>query len=290
MKKMLMCAAVFVFSSIGWSYFDSGLSYTSGTDGYRGNDAYAKIGTGGLWVKPEYSSYQTDSIDSYKKYSARVGFEKSLYTVSFLAGLTPKVKNGSDKYENKFAGADITFSLNPTSAGKKRMAGPNSGYGGRSASGVTQIDLAAALYYTAHTSNSKDLAQLDWSFFAGAKFLMAQISASYTASSYDKTLTVSNVGGLAMNERVNGLISYLVGYPKSNVNVKLDLLGYPMVTPFISYNKTKFKLSNTNDDLNTYGIGAYLDFNMIGATVSWQTYKIGSDRKNFLSFSAGLSF
>ncbi len=289
MKKTIVCAALFIFSAAGWSYFDAGLNYTSGTDGYKGQDAYAKIGTGGFWVKPEYSSYEADGIDAYRKYSARIGFEKSLYTLSFAAGLTPEVENTLlGKYENKFAGADITFSLNPTSGGKTRMAGPNSGYGGHSASGVTQIDLGAGLNYTAHTSNSKDIGQLDASLFAGAKVLMAQISASYTASSYDKTLTLANAG-LAMNQRLTGLNSYVVGYPKSNFNLKLDLLGYPMVTPFISYNKTKFKLSNI-DDLNTYGLGAYLDFNMVGATVSWQTYKAGGDRNNFLSFSAGLKF
>lgn len=289
MKKIIL--AIFVSVSINAAaYFDGGFNYTNGDDGYKGQDAYVKIGSGGFWIKPEFSSYKADGIKSYKKYSARVGFEKDLYTFSALAGMTPEVDNGiAGKYENKFAGADITFSLNPTSSGKKRMAGPNSGYGSHSASGVTQIDLGAGLNYTAHTSNSKDMAQIDASVFGAVKILMAQFSASYTASSYDKKVTLANAGGLAMNERLAGMNSYVIGYPKSNFNLKMDLVGYPMVTPFVSYNKVKFKLSLV-DDLNVYGLGAYIDLNMVGATVAWQTYKAGSDKSDFLSVSAGIRF
>ncbi len=288
MKRTILLSILFIAQG-AFAYFDAGLNYTSGSDGYKGQDAYAKIGTGGFWVKPEYSSYDTDGIETYRKYSARVGIERDLYTMSAIAGLTPEVTHLGNKYENKFVGADITFSLNPTSGGKKRMVGPNSGYGRRSASGVTQIDLGAGVNYINHTSNSKDLLQLDVSLFAAIKILMAQISASYTDSSYDKTMTINNVGGYAMNERLSGLDYYLIGYPESNVNVKVDLIGYPMVTPFLSYNKTKFKLSS-EDDVSTYGIGAYIDLNMVGATVSWQTIKFGSDRNNYLSISAGLRF
>jgi len=283
MKKII--AVIFIFGSIANAYFDGGLNYTSGSNGYSGQDAYILVGFDNIWIKPEYSAYKSDNIDTYRKYSGRVGFEKSAYTLSFFAGLTPEV----NKYENKFGGADITFSLTPPSGNKKRMAGPNSGYTSRSGNGVTQIDLGAGVNYIAHTNQGKDLAQIDASFFAGAKILMAQISANYSFSSYDKTMTLANVGGLAMNEKVAGINSNLTGYPKSNVNVKVDLIGYPMLTPFISYTKTKFKLAST-DDLNTYTFGAYIDLNMIGATVSYETYKLGNDRKNFLSVSAGIRF
>lgn len=288
MRKIIALSVLFIAQG-AFAYFDAGINYTSGEGGYKGQDAYLKIGSGGLWVKPEYSSYDADGIDAYRKYSARVGIERDLYTFSAIAGLTPEVTYLGNKYKNKFVGADITFSLNPTSGGRNRMVGPNSGYSRRSASGVTQIDLGAGVDYTAHTSNSKDLAQIDASLFAGVKILMAQISASYTASSYDKTMTIDNAGGYAMNERPLGLDYYFIGYPKSNFNVKVDLIGYPMVTPFLSYNKTKFKLA-TEDDVSTYGIGAYIDLNMVGATVSWQTMKWGTDRNNYLSFSAGLKF
>ena len=286
MKKTILAALMFVSAGAASAYFDGGLNHVSGTDGYSGQDAYLMIGFDNFWVKPEYSAYKADNLSTYRKYSARVGFEKDLYTLSILAGMTPE----ADNYKNKFAGADITFSINPASGSKKRMAGPNSGYGSRSGEGVTQIDLGAGLVYTAHTANDKDLAQLDASLFAAVKVLMAQISTGYTASSYDKTMSLANVGGtLVRSQRVSGLSSYLVGYPKSNVNVKVDLVGAPMVTPFVSYNKTKFELASV-DDLSAYGLGAYIDLNMVGATVAYQTYKIGDDRSSFLSVSAGVRF
>lgn len=287
MKKTILAVLMLVSVGAAEAYFDGGINYTSGKDGYSGQDIYLMIGFDNMWIKPEYSSIKSDNTETYKKYSGRVGFEKDLYTFSVLAGLTPEAGATGAKYENKFAGADITFSLNPTSGSKKRMAGPNSGYGSRSGEGVTQIDLGAGAVYTGHTYNDNEVGQLDASFFAAAKILMAQLSASYTVSSYDKTLN----GALAGLQRDSGLNYYYTGFPKTSVNVKVNLLGMPMVTPFVMYNKTAFKFPAGLDDLNTYGAGAYIDLNMVAATVSYQTYKYtGLDRQNYLSVSAGVRF
>lgn len=290
MKKTLSLAFLLMASG-AFAYFDGGLNYTSGSKGYTGQDIYAVIGTNGFWIKPEYSAHEWSDLTNSKriqKFMTRVGFEKDLYVLSFLAGYNPRVYTTDVKH----IGADITFSLNPTSSSKKRLAGPNSGYSGRSASGVTQIDLGAGINLSGYSDNQtdKDLIQTDYSLFAGAKILLAQLSANYTFSRYDKNIENNSPNVARLTLKYPGMSSYFDMFPKSNLNVKLDLLGYPMVTPFISYTKTKFEESG-NDDLNAYKFGAYIDLNMLSATVSYETYDLPNlKRFNFLSFSAGLKF
>ncbi|MEW5950581.1 MAG: hypothetical protein AB1637_01660 [Elusimicrobiota bacterium] len=290
MKKIMLL--IFLFkASVTFAYFDAGLNYTSGSKGYTGHDAYLLIGGNGFWVKPEYSVHDwTDLTNSKKvqKILTRVGLEKDLYVLSFLAGYNPRVYDTDVKY----IGADITFSLNPTSSSKKRLAGPNSGYGGRSASGVTQIDLGAGINLSGYSDNNtdKDLLQSDYSFFAGAKILLAQLSVNYTLSKYDKNIENNSPNVARLPLKYAGMNTYFDMFPKDNLNVKLDLLGYPMITPFVSYTKTKFEESG-NDDLNTYRFGAYIDLNMLSATVSYETYDLPKFKRfNFLSVSAGLRF
>ena len=291
MKKLLLAFALLFSFGNAYSYFDGGLNYTSGSHGYIGYDGYFLIGSEGWWLKPEYSSHKWTDLPNDKninKFFARFGLEKSLYTASFLAGYNPKVYDTDAKY----LGADITFSLNPTSSSKKRLAGPNSGFAPRSASGVTQIDIGAGVNLTGYTNDKtdKDLLQTDYSLFAGAKILMAQIAVNYTFSKYDKDIENNSPNVARLTLKYPGMSSYLYIFPKSNFNVRLDLLGQPIVTPFISYTKTKFEESG-NDDLNTYRVGAYMDLNMVTASVSYETYDpSGSNRVNFVSVSAGLRF
>jgi len=63
-----------------------------------------------------------------------------------------------------------------------------------------------------------------------------------------------------------------------------------MVTPYISYNKLK---SKSDDSLNVYAFGGYIDLAMIGVTAQFETYKgdmTNDKRYNYLSVSAGLRF
>jgi hypothetical protein len=55
-----------------------------------------------------------------------------------------------------------------------------------------------------------------------------------------------------------------------------------MVTPYLSYNRVK---SETNEKMDIYSFGGYIDLNMLGVNVSFETYKgdITNDKRyNYL--------
>ncbi|MEF3280683.1 MAG: hypothetical protein K6357_06945 [Elusimicrobiota bacterium] len=282
---LLVFSLTGVLPSFVEAYFDGGINYVTGKDGYNGQDLYLTIGGDNWWVKPGYSSWDRDSIDEkFSVFGAKIGFEKETYTLSFGASTTPE----KNYYKNVSVSGDITFSLNPTSSSRKRIAGPNSGPASKSASGVTQIDIGGQVNLTAHTytDSDKDLKELDISLFAGAKVFMVNLSANYTFSSYDDNdLSKQKAPGTL---RLYGMSSYFGSFTKSNFNFKIDIPGSPFVTPFVSYNRVKF--TDDTDDLDVYGIGGYIDLNMVRATVKYETYKNGDKRSNFISVAAGLSF
>ena len=284
MKKTFITAAMLACVSINAAaYFDGGVNRTTGPGGYSGTNLNLIIGSGNLAIEPSLASYTSDALDkTYRTYALRGAWEAEKYTVAGFAGGTPAV----DNYSNKFAGGDITFSLTPGSGGHSRLAGPGSRGGARGGTGVTRIDIGAGLKYTLHTltvgATDKETAQTEGSLFAGAKILMVNLSASYTGYNYgDKDA--------ALQGSVPGLNFVLVGlYPKSSVNVKLDLPGYTMVTPFVSYTGTKYK--SGVDNSSAYLFGAYIDLSMVTANVGYQIFDNGSSKDSFITLGAGIKF
>jgi hypothetical protein len=281
----LLFGLISLFFSINlYSYFDGGLNYTTGKDGYVGRDIYLLFGRNNWWIKPEYSSWESDFYSRIDKYSGKIGFENETYTLTFNSSYTP-LKN---KYKNVSFGSDITFSLNPTSSNRKRIAGPNSGFVSRSASGVTQIDIGAGGNLVFHTINDKDLKELNTSLFAGAKIFLTQLSINYTFYTYDdNTLAKTKT---PLSQKIYGINSYFSYFLKSNFNFKVEIPGSPMVTPYLSYNRVK---SETNEKMDIYSFGGYIDLNMLGVNVSFETYKgdITNDKRyNYLSVSGGIRF
>lgn len=282
MKKVIFVLLSLISVNV-FAYFDGGINYVNGNHSYSGQDIYVLIGSNNMWVKGEYSKYNRSGIDSMNKFSARVGFEKELYTLSLVGSYIPEKNN----YKATSLGADITFSLNPTSSNRKRLAGPNYGFVSRSAKGVTQIDLGAAVNYTIHENTGfKDLKQTDLSLFAGAKIMLVQASVNYTFSSYDDNNISKTSSPLML--KVTGMNSYISAYPENSFNLRIDLTGYPMITPFASYTKTSFK--STSENMDSYTVGAYIDLNMITAVCGYETYKFAGKTNNFLTFSAGIRF
>ncbi|MFA6435145.1 MAG: hypothetical protein WCW52_10655 [Elusimicrobiales bacterium] len=283
MKKII--AVVTILAALGLNaaaYFDGGASVTTGPDGYRGTKLDLVIGSGNLAFEPSMVSYTSDALDkTYRTYALRGALEAEKCTVAGFAGSTPKVNN----YSNKFAGGDITFSLTPGEGGHSRLAGPGSRGGARGGQGVTRIDVGAGVKYTAHTqtvgTTDKDTAQTEGSLFAGAKILMVNLAASYTGYKYGEEKATPQVF-------VPGHNFVLSAFPKSSVNVKLDLPGYPMVTPFVSYTGAKYK--NGVDDSSAYLVGAYIDLSMVTANVGYQIFDDGSAKDSFLSVGAGIKF
>lgn len=287
MEKIINVIVVILLSTqLLSAYFDGGINYTTGKNGYNQKDIYLMIGKNNWWVKPSYSSWDNDNLsEGFDVFGLKLGIDKNSYTLGFGVSYSPEKNN----YKNLSLSSDITFSLNPTSSNKKRIAGPNSGFVSKSASGITQIDLGAAIDIKSHsyTASDTDLKEITMSVFAGAKVFVTNLSVNYSVSSYDN----DNLSKTKSPQTYIpfGMTSYFAAFSKSNFNFKIDIPGSLMVTPFASYNRIKF----TNDllaDLNVYSIGSYIDLNMISATVKYETYKMNSERYNYVSVSAGLRF
>jgi hypothetical protein len=286
MRKLIVSLtmlAALAMTASAEMYFDGGLSGTTGPDGYRGTKLNLVIGTDSLAFEPSMASYTSDSLDkTYRTFGLRVAKEKDAYTLGAEAGMTPKV-NG---YENKYAGADFTLSLSPTSGGHSRLAGPGSRAAVSGGKGVTRVDVGVSGKYTAHTqdvgANELKTNQAQASLFAGAKILMVNLSASFTGYTYGTQDTVPLINPIP------GLNFAYGATPKSSVNARLDLPGYPMVTPYVSYTGTKYK--GGVKDSSAYLFGAYIDLSMVTANVGYQIFDNGSSKDSFLSVGAGIKF
>ena len=283
MKKLMVSLTMLAALSMNAAaYFDGGLSGTTGPGGYRSTKLDLVYGTDTLAFEPSLASYTSDSLDkTYRTYELRVAKEADKYTVGGEAGITPEV-NG---YSNQYAGADITFSLTPGAGGHSRLAGPGARSYASGGQGVTRIDVGASLKEVMHkdTSGASDLKtnQTQASLFAGVKILMANLSASYTGYTYgtDKTAPMINP--------VPGLNFAYGATPKSSVNARIDLPGYPMVTPFVSYTGTKYKNAPNS---SAYLFGAYVDLSMVTANIGYQIFDNGSAKDSFISIGAGVKF
>ncbi len=289
MKKLialLTLLSAFALRASAGMYFDGGVSGTTGPDSYRGTKLDLVIGSGNFALEPSMATYKADNAvfknKTYRSYQLRGALEADKYTVGGEVGTTPEV-NG---YSNTSAGADITFSLTPGSGGHARLAGPGSRGSVRGGEGVTRIDVGASLKEILHknTSGASDLKtnQTEYSFFAGAKILMANLSASYTGYLYGTRDTATLINPIPGQTFAYGAT------PKSSVNARLDLPGYPMVTPFVGYTGTKYK--DGVKDSSAYLFGAYIDLNLVTANLSYQIFDNGSSKDGFLSVGAGLKF
>lgn len=285
MRKLII--AVAVISTLGLNaaaYFDGGITGTTGPDGYRGTKLDLVIGSGSIAFEPSVASYSSDSWDkTLRTYGLRVAKETEVYTVGVEAGATPKANN----YQNQYAGADITFSLSPTSGGHSRLAGPGSHGQSRGGDGITRVDVGVSAKYTAHKDNTtaieKKTGQSQGSLFAGAKIFMVNLAASYTGYSYGDNEATAFVNPVPGNNFIYG------ANPKSSVNVKLDIPAtVPMVTPFVGYTATKYK--GGVDNSNTYLFGAYIDLNLVTANIAYQIFDNGNKNNSFITLGAGIKF
>jgi hypothetical protein len=283
MKKTgILFSAVFLAAMNAAAYFDGGISGVSGPNGYRGSKLELVVGSGNIALSPSMSSYTSDALDkTYRAYALRGAWETSMVTVGAEAGAVPEVND----YSNKFAGGDVTLSLTPGSGGKSRLAGPGARLAARGGEGVTRIDVGAGLRQTEHKYTgpviTEKTEQTQYSLFAGAKLLLVNLSGSYTGYSYGSRHTAPLIAPVSGHSFAYGAA------PKSSVNARLDLPGYPMITPFVAFTGTKYKDAA---DSSAYLFGAYLDLNMVTANVGWQLFDNGHARDSFVSVGAGLKF
>ncbi|MDT8287401.1 MAG: hypothetical protein RQ748_09850 [Elusimicrobiales bacterium] len=293
MKKTLFTLmAVLMSVSAASAWFDGGIGQTTGPDDYSKTDANLTFGSGDMWFRGALMRQDADGFDkALNTYSVRVGKEFAVFTLAGEAGMTPSTEYtaGTD-YSNTFFGGDVTFSLTPSAGGKGSLAGPNAKVASGGGDGITRVDIGGGIKHTMHKTETaaleKETEQTEYSLFAGAKILMARVGASWTGYKYnddDSDPVVGTINGQALS-----LFHAAGALPDSSVNFRLDLPGYPMVTPFASYTTTKYK--GNIDDTAAYGVGAYIDLNMVGANVMYQVYDDGNDKDNYLMLTAGINF
>ena len=290
MKKLIVSLALVAglgLNASAW-YFDGGLTGTTGPDGYSSYKLNVLIGHENLAFEPSLTRYTSDALDKdYSTIGLRGALETEKYTVGGEVGTTPEVNN----YTNKYVGADITFSLTPTSGGKSRLAGPGSRGMARGGEGVTRVDVGAALKHTIHTNSAGtsdlDPTQTAATLFAGAKVLMLNLSASFTGYSYgDEDATPQGF--------VTGHTFLTANMPRSSVNARVDIPStLPMVTPFAGYTMTKYKNGSSalkTDESSAIMLGGYVDLNMVVANVTYQIFNYADENNSFVSIGAGLKF
>lgn len=290
-------AAWLVFPSASRAYFDAGLEHVSGSHGYSGLNGYGIVGfERGLWLRPAIVMYNSDSSNgTFRTYSGRVGYDTDLYTVAAEAGSTPAV----DGYKNSHVGGDITFSISSSGGRKGRLAGPQMG-GSPRGKGLARIDFGAGFKQIFHKDDLDSLGvkradpmsigQTDVSVFAGANFFSTRLSAHYTHSGYNKTLSAADNIRASRMQMLTGLASVIQGFPRQSWNFRADWSALPFISPFLSYTYTQFELDQPASKSYRAGASAGLDMLEVRGSVEIYDPGAGSGKINFYSLGAGIRF
>lgn len=285
-----------------------GADQTFGSDNYRGTRAKVSLDlSDSVYVEPSFSTYRSDlSSGSYNTFGLRGGYETGPFALGVEAGFQPKT-NG---YQKTYAGADVTFSLTPGgNAHGRKMAGPSSEGSQTFGSGLAGVDIGGALMHTRHTddfsaagltgasrrraaatarASKLTIGQTDLSAFAGLRFLITELSAEVTKSVYDKNLDAVGVRE-AQALALSGFGATIQGFPDTSVNFKLKWKTLPLIKPYLSYARTKFKLGSEPSD--AYEVGGTVGLQMLSVKAAYQRYtQKGFADQNFFSVGAGLNF
>lgn len=296
MKKILAVAVLLSAFSVNANAFSftGNASAVNGDDEYVGTNLNVGLAFDSISIEPSWKHYQweDDSFTpketlKFDTYSLRLAKNTAFYSLGVMAGMTPEAS--IINYSNQFVGADFTVTLSPTGSKYSRLAGPSAHGSVGSGEGLTRLDLGVAAKYYKHEMDSPILGknrktgQTEYQAFAGASVLMLHVVASYTGYQYDdRDLGSTTIG---FTEGLNHAIS---NFPESSMHVKVDVPFVPMLTPFFGYTKTNYKYGAPHS--NNYELGAYMDFNMIKANVSYQLVKSNGHHDGYITAGVGLSF
>jgi hypothetical protein len=284
-----------------------GADQTFGTLNYRGTKANASIDlTDSLYVTPTFATYRTDlSSGSLYQGGLRIGYEAGPLSFGVSGAFVPK----NDGYKQNSFGADLTFSLSPGhSKHGHRMAGPASQSNETFGYGLAGIDIGGQVNHITHSDdyfangasgdalrqqgaarkNRFTIGETDFSAFAGAKFLITEVSGSVSKSVYDKNLD----NNLVRESPFMALGEYSAiesGFPDSNYNVKVKWKTLPFVTPYVSFTHTNFKLGSAPSNATEAGVNVGLDMlNVKGAYGHYSQNRFTS--RDYFTLGASLNF
>lgn len=307
--KTLLCVLIVLaaFAAPASAGVSFGLDQTLGSSNYRGTRAKATLDLSDeIYVAPSFSTYRSDtSSGSFHTFGLRGGYETGPFAVGVEAGFQPKT-NG---YQKTYAGGDVTFSLTPGgSKHGRKMAGPSSEGSETFGAGLAGVDVGGAVMHTRHAddlaasgltamgrrrtavarTSKLTIGQTDVSIFAGLRFLITELSAEVTKSVYDKNLDAANARE-AQALSLSGFGATVQGFPDTSANVKLKWKTLPLVQPYLSYTRTKFKLGAQPSQ--AYEVGGTVGLKMLSVKASYQRYtQKGYADQNFFSVGAGLNF
>ncbi|MBI4371517.1 MAG: hypothetical protein HY552_04390 [Elusimicrobia bacterium] len=286
-----------------------GVDQTFGSHGYRGTSAHASLDLGDAWYAvPSYSNAQSDAVAGvYHRYGLRVGYERGPLSLGVQGDVLPKV----DGYQRASAGADLTVSLlSGGSAHQHKMAGPGAAGGNRSmGSGLTGVDAGVSGVYVRHQDDALGVAgasgsglnrtgarraapfkadEGDFSVFAGARLLLAEVSAQATKSVYSKTLD-GNQLRQAPYLALAGFGPAAQGYPDAAFSARVKWTLLPLIHPYASYAHTTFKLGQRPSD--GYEAGVAVGLRLADVKAGWQRYvQSGFPTRDTASVGASLNF
>ncbi|MBI3553108.1 MAG: hypothetical protein HY077_11385 [Elusimicrobia bacterium] len=307
MKNLLIASLLVAAAVPARAGISVGAAQTFGSQNYRGTKADASLDlTDDLYIAPSFSLYRSDvSSGTFYKPNLRVGYEKGPLSFGVEGGFQPKV-NG---YRQTSVGADATFSLAP--GGTKhghRMAGPSSESNETFGYGLAGVDVGAAFTHIQHYDDFSatgltgaglrragarratvyTVGQNDLTAFAGAKFLITEVSGSITKSRYDKDLNGGNAR-VAQFLALSGFGAIEQGFPDTSYNLKMKWKTLPFVRPYVSYTHTTFKLGETPS--NAVELGGNVGLDMLNVKAAWEHYtQSGYADQNYATIGASLNF
>lgn len=301
---LAVCAASAAPASAGVT---AGVDQSFGTANYRGTKANASIDlSDSLYIAPSFSTYRHDSSSgSYYQPGLRVGYEFGPFSLGVQGAFVPK-HNG---YKQNSVGADLTISLAP--GGTKhghRMAGPSSQSNETFGYGLAGVDAGVSVNHITHSDDftaagpSGDALRLQggqrlksftvgetaFTVFAGAKFLITEVSASLSKSLYDTSFdnrAVRESPFLSLGE-FNAIEA---GFPDASYNVKVKLKTLPFVRPFVSFTHTTFKLGSAPS--NATEVGGVLGLDMLSVKAAYGHYgQSGFRARDYFTLGAAVNF
>jgi hypothetical protein len=316
MKTVFAAAVVVLCALPARAGVTAGVDQTFGTAGYRRTKVRASIDLGdAFYLAPSFSTYRTNtSSGSYRTIGLRAGYETGPLAFGAEVAIQPKT-NG---YKREEFGGDVTFSLTPGgSKHGRKMAGPSSGGEETFGAGLAAVDVGAGLRFIRHSDEYQAAArvatggtsgsgsgrreqslvpraavatfgQVDFSIFAGLRFLIAEAAVELTKSRYDKNLDALNARESQALD-LSGVESTVQGFPDTSANARLSWKSLPLVKPYVSYTHTTFKLGSAPS--NAYEVGAKAGFNMVTVKAGYEHYaQKGFSDQNFYTLGASLNF
>lgn len=269
MKRAFLLAALAAASqSPAHAFLKGGIEQTLGSRNYRGTYLYGDFGDA-FHVKPSLNIYRSDtSSGTFKTFAARAAYDKTAWGVGATLGGTATTND----YSNRFIGFDGTLTLTPGTGPKSRLTDKDRAPAGM---GLARVDVGGGLKFIRHTDRLEavpgrggvrrrpaavSVNQTDVTLNAGAEVLMTAASVEITRSSYSRDLEAM-AARATQTEQLSGVAAMVEGFPKTSSYLRFELNAFPMATPYVSFNRTTYMLSQAPS--NAFAAGAYVGLQIL---------------------------